>query len=155
MYSILLNLHSILRWFVLISLIYSIVIAYKGWLLKGTFKKPDNLARVLTATIAHVQLIIGIVLYFISPMIKYFLHNFKDMVHNKEFRFYGLEHTLFMFIAIVLLTIGSSAAKRKKTDAQKFKTMAIWFSIALIIIIIAIPWPFTSFTAQRPWFRFF
>jgi hypothetical protein len=59
-----------------------------------------------------------------------------------------------MFVAIVLITIGSAKAKRKSNDTQKFKTMLIWFSIALLIIFIAIPWPFSPL-ANRPYIRTF
>jgi hypothetical protein len=57
-----------------------------------------------------------------------------------------------MIMAIIIITIGSALAKRKSSDKEKFKTMGLWFSIALIIIFIAIPWPFSPF-ANRPYFR--
>ena len=61
-------------------------------------------------------------------------------------------HSSLMLTAIVLITIGSAKAKRKPTDQEKFKTMLVWFSIALLIIFIAIPWPFSPF-ANRPYYR--
>jgi len=57
-----------------------------------------------------------------------------------------------MLTAIVIITIGSALAKRKKTDKEKFKTMLVWFSAALLIIFIAIPWPFSPL-ANRPYIR--
>lgn len=152
MYSALLSLHSLVRWLVLTSLIIAIFIAFKGWFSKKKFSRFDNSVRHWTATIAHIQLIVGIWLYFISPVIDYFLHNYKEAVHLRQIRFFGMEHSLMMLTAIVLITIGSAKAKRKQTDTEKFKVMAIWFSIGLLIILASIPWAFSPY-ASRPYFR--
>lgn len=154
MYSALLPLHSLFRWFVLASLLFAIFRAYKGWLSKKTFSKFDNSVRHWTATIAHIQFIVGLLLYFVSPIIDYFLHNYKEAVHLREIRFFGMEHSLMMMTAIVVITIGSVKAKRKPTDTEKFKTMAIWFSVGLLIILTSIPWSFSPLVS-RPNFRVF
>ena len=152
MYSTVLALHSLVRWLVLISLLFSIFLAYKGWFTKKNFSRFDNSVRHWTATIAHIQLVLGLWLYFISPIINYFLHHYKEAVHEREIRFFGMEHSVMMLTAIVIITIGSAKAKRKLTDKEKFKTMAIWFTVALLIILISIPWAFSSF-ASRPYLR--
>jgi len=152
MYPTLLAFHSLFRWLVLTSLLIAIYRAYRGWLTDKTFTKLDNSVRHWTATIAHIQLILGLWLYFISPVIDYFLHHYKEAVHEREIRFFGMEHSIMMLSAIIILTIGSVLAKRKLTDKEKFKTMAIWFSIALLIILISIPFPFSPL-ASRPYFR--
>lgn len=72
----------------------------------------------------------------------------------RQIRFFGMEHITMMMIAITLITIGSAKAKRKTTDEAKFKTMAIWFSIALLLILSSIPWSFSPLTS-RPLFRSF
>ncbi len=152
MYSFLLTLHSLVRWFVLAGLLFAIYRSYRGWLLKRPFTKLDEQVRWIIATIAHVQLVFGLWLYFISPIVSYFLHNFKDAVHNRQIRFFGMEHITMMLIAIVLITIGSAKAKRKVTDMEKFKTMAIWFTIALLVILSSIPWSFSPLIS-RPLIR--
>lgn len=152
MYIPLLALHSLTRWLVLISLIFSIYRAYWGWLLNKPFSKFDNTVRYITVTIAHIQLIIGLWLYFISPIVHYFLHHFHIAVHERQIRFFGMEHITVMLISIVLITIGSAKAKRKTTDKEKFRTIAIWFSIALFLILTSIPWAFSPLTS-RPYFR--
>lgn len=154
MYSTLLPLHSLFRWFVLASLLFAIFRAYNGWLSKKTFSKFDNSVRHWTATIAHIQFIVGLLLYFVSPIIDYFLHNYKEAIHLREIRFFGMEHSLMMMTAIVVITIGSVKAKRKPTDTEKFKTMAIWFSVGLLIILTSIPWSFSPLVS-RPNFRVF
>lgn len=152
MYQTLLICHSFLRWFVLISLLYSIFRAYKGYFYQLSFTKTDNLVRHWTATIAHIQLIFGILIYVQSPIVKYLWANFSTAIQNMDSAFFGILHILLMLTAIVLITIGSALAKRKPTDRDKFKTMLIWFSIALFIIFIAIPWPFSPL-ASRPYLR--
>ena len=152
MYQTLLFYHSLFRWLVLVSLLYSIFRAYKGYFSNIPFSKTDNAVRHWTATIAHIQLIIGIVLYTQSPVIKYFWHNFNEAIHDLDSTFFGLLHIILMLTAIVLITIGSALSKRKTIDKEKFKTMLIWFSISLFIIFIAIPWPFSPL-ANRPYFR--
>ncbi|WP_306620389.1 hypothetical protein [Chryseobacterium ginsenosidimutans] len=105
-----------------------------------------------TATIAHIQLVLGITLYSQSPIIKYFWKNFNAAKETSDLLFFGLIHIFLMLFSIILITVGSSISKRKMTDKEKFKTMLIWFTIALLIIFIAIPWPFSPF-ANRPYFR--
>jgi hypothetical protein len=152
MYSILLALHSLTRWLVLGSLVFALFRAYRGWLLNKPWSKFDGTTRHVTATIAHVQLILGVWLYFISPIVNYFLHNFGTAVHERVIRFFGMEHVTMMLIAITIITIGSAKAKRKPTDKEKFKTMAIWYTIALVVILSSVPWSFSPLIS-RPNFR--
>ncbi|MCW1962138.1 hypothetical protein [Chryseobacterium viscerum] len=152
MYQTLTFLHSQTRWLVLISLMYAIYRSYKGYSSDRKFTGTDNSVRHWTATIAHVQLIIGMIFYFKSPVIQYFWKNFNEAKESFEHLFFGLIHISLMITAVVMITIGSALAKRKFSDKDKFKTMGIWFSVALIIIFIAIPWPFSPL-ANRPYFR--
>lgn len=152
MYSTLVFLHSLTRWFVVISLVYAIWRAYSGWRSQRTFSKTDNTLRHWTATIAHIQLIFGILLYMQSPAVKYFWKHTKDALHNWDVTFYSLVHALLMLSAIVVLTIGSAKAKRMTTDTGKFKTMFVWFLVAFLVLFVAIPWPFSPLSS-RPYFR--
>ncbi|MEX0968193.1 MAG: hypothetical protein WD077_13210 [Bacteroidia bacterium] len=153
-YTFLLVLHSILRWLVLIFLVLAIYRAFNGLLTNRPFTAQDNKLRAATLGIVHLQFLAALILYFVSPVIQSFMNNFQESVKISEIRFFGMEHSLMMLVAIILITIGAISAKRKKTDRKKFKAMAIWFSIGLLIILINIPWPFSPF-AERPWFRWF
>jgi len=155
MYNILLSLHSIVRWLVLISLLIAIYKAYSGWSSNRSFSKSDNMMRIMAASFVHLQLLLGIWLYFVSPIVNHFLHHFSEAVSEREVRFFGMEHVFMMLVAVVVITIGSSKAKKKTTDIEKFKTMAIWFSIGLFIILVSIPWPFYPLAPHRPFFRMF
>lgn len=154
MYPTLLAIHSLFRWLVLISLLFAIYTAYSGWLKAKVFTAFDNKVRHITATIVHIQFMLGFSLYCISPMVSYFLNNYSTAVHIREIRFFGMEHIFTMVIAVAIITIGSAKAKRTATDMEKFKTIAIWFSIGLFIIMCSIPWAFSPLTA-RPYVRGF
>jgi multisubunit Na+/H+ antiporter MnhB subunit len=151
MYQIILALHSLVRWLVVAGLLFAIFRAYSGLLSKRNFTRFDNSVRLWTTIIVHTELVFGLWLYFISPLVDYFLHHFKEAVHQPEIRFFGMEHGIMMIVAIIIITIGSARAKRRPTDREKFKTMAVWFSIGLLIILMFIPWPFSPF-AGRPFF---
>ena len=153
MYPKLLVLHSLFRWLVLVFIIISIYRAATGFIQNKRFSKTDNAFRHWTATVAHIQLIIGISLYTQSPIVEYF---WTDTVarQNLDLTFYGVVHLVLMLTAITLLTIGSALTKRKATDKEKFRVMLTWFSISLLIILIAIPWIFSPLSS-RPYYRTF
>jgi membrane protein DedA with SNARE-associated domain len=91
--------------------------------------------------------LLGLVLYFTSENVV-----FKaGWMKVDKFRFYGMEHILMMVIAIVLVTIGRKKAEKQSVPAKKFKTIALWYTIALLIIIAAIPWPFREALGGK-WF---
>ncbi|MCW3463992.1 hypothetical protein [Chitinophaga nivalis] len=154
MYQIGLWLHTGLRWLVLCSLVYTVGRALWGWRFRYSFTATDDRVRHITATIAHLQLMVGATLYFISPLIRFFFSQGKQAMAYREATFFGILHPLCMFTAIILITIGSALAKRRPTDPEKFRTILIWFGIALLLILLAIPWPWFSWV-HRPLFRNF
>ena len=139
---------------VLLSLLFAVGKAYAGYTSNKPFSKTDNALRHWTATLAHIQLMLGVVLYFKSPLIHYFWNDMSVAVQYTEPTFFALYHFILMSTAVVLITIGSALAKRRVTDQQKFKTMLTWFSITLLIIFIAIPWKFLPWIS-RPYIRTF
>lgn len=154
MFPILLALHSLTRWLILITLLISLILSYQGWKKNKEFKKSDEYLRILTVSVAHFQLIFGMWLYFISPVVDYFLKNFKESIHNTQLRFFGMEHITMMILALTCITVGSSIARRKKGDKEKFRAIFVWYSIGLFLVLTSIPWEFSPFTA-RPYFRAF
>jgi Kef-type K+ transport system membrane component KefB len=154
MYPTLVTLHSLVRWLVLVFIVCSIYRSMAGYINNKPFSKSDNAFRHWTATAAHLQLMIGIILYTQSPLVKYFWSDTRAALQSPDLTFFGIIHIVLMISAIVLLTIGSALAKRKPTDREKFRTMLVWFSLALLIIFIAIPWPFSPLS-NRPYLRTF
>lgn len=145
-------LHSVFRWLVLISLMYAIYRAFNGYIFRREFSKHDDAVRHWTATIAHIQLMLGILIYTQSPLISYFWKNKNETSASPDFLFFSVLHPVLMFITITVLTVGSAKAKRVTVARQKFSIMIYWFIIALVLIFIAIPWPFSPLS-NRPYFR--
>ena len=130
------HLHSGLRWIVLILLIWAIANAFSA----KHFEKKHKLINLFAMLTLHIQLVIGLIQYFTSAKVQFY----DGWMENKLLRFYGMEHLAGMLLAIILITIGYSKAKRKVNDADKFKVIRLFYSIGLIIILLSIPWPFRS-----------
>lgn len=154
MYQTFLILHSLNRWLVLFSLLFTIYISWDGYRTDRKFSGSDNTARHLTATISHIQLLLGLYLYMISPIVRFDVAEGAVTGLISEHTFFRLVHISLMIVSILVITIGSAKAKRAVTDRVKFKTILIWFSVALLIMLVAIPWPFSPL-AVRPYLRTF
>jgi FtsH-binding integral membrane protein len=108
--------------------------------------------RLITTLALHTQLIIGLLLYILSPIVRYFLEHTREAMHLREIRFFGMEHISVMVVAIAVLTHGVIRIKKQPTDTARHRATAIWFTIALIMILSSVPWPFSPLIA-RPWLR--
>jgi len=141
MYTGFLHLHDTLRWLVLLSLVITLVKYAVGWLGRQRWEKADNLLGIVFTSLMDLQLLTGLVLYFfLSPVTKLAMSDFGGAMKNADLRFYAVEHFAMMLIAVVLVHIGRAKSKKAKTDSAKFKTAIIFFLIALIVILAAIPW---------------
>lgn len=140
MYTGLLHLHSVLRWAVLAVLLIVIVKSFIGWFGNKDYSKGDRKLSVVAVSATHLQILIGLILYFVSPVVMRAMEDFGAAMKNAELRYWAMEHILVMLIAAVLITIGSAKAKRAADSVGKFKTQAIWFTITLILILSRIPW---------------
>ena len=154
MYSILLTVHSLVRWLVVVTMSTTTILALRGYFGKRLFQKLEDTSRFWTVTIAHLQLTIGVLLYGLSPVTTLSWKNPESFEWINDFTFFSILHSILMVTSVVLLTVGSAFIKRNTNSRDKFKTMLFWFGIALIILLIAIPWSFSPF-AQRPYFRTF
>lgn len=134
LYPFLLKTHSVLRFAVLALLLWVIIKGLSGWFGKKTFEKSDEKPPLFLLISAHIQLLLGFALYFVSPWVRFGAGVMKE----KLYRYWTVEHISLMIIAIVLITIGKSSLKRLTTAEAKYKRMAIFNIIALILIIVAI-----------------
>ena len=150
MMDTILQLHSITRWLILISLVAALYVAYSGWLFNKKNEPWFNRLRIITQTIAHIQLVVGLYLYFTSPIVSFFWRNPSIAIKMREIRFFSMEHSLVMLVAIVLWTIVSMRVKRIKDDS-KYKKMAIVYTIVLILILSSIPWSFSPLVSRPLW----
>ncbi len=138
MYNGLLHAHSGLRWVVLLLLVIAVFKALLKWRSNAPFTDGDRKLNLFTMISAHVQLILGLVMYFISPKVQFTAGVMKDPL----IRFFTAEHSVMMLLVIVLITIGYSRSKKAIEDSQKFKSAFTYFLIALIVLLAGIPWPF-------------
>ena len=140
------HMHSLLRWILLVLLVISIVKVFTS----KDYTKGDKKLALFTMIAAHVQLILGFSLYFMKGVYKYFSN--EGAMADSFQRFWMVEHLTGMLIAIILITIGHSKVKKASDVVGKNKAIRIFFTIALIIILITIPWPFKEGFAQYGWF---
>ena len=141
MYTGFLHLHDTLRWLVLLSLVITLVKYAVGWLGSQRWQKTDNLLGIVFTSLMDLQLLTGLVLYFfLSPVTKLAMSDFGAAMKNSDLRFYSVEHFAMMLIAVVLVHIGRAKSKKAKTDSAKFKTATIFFLIAFVVMLAAIPW---------------
>lgn len=141
MYPMLVHTHSGLRWVVLLLLLAAIFNALTKMGGKASYTNTDKRLSLFTLIFCHLQLVIGFILYFISPRVV----SFGAAMGDKVLRFFAVEHLSMMIIAIVLITIGYSSAKRKSSDAGKFKTTFWFYLLGLLAILAGIPWPFMGY----------
>ncbi|MDN3618060.1 MULTISPECIES: hypothetical protein [Polaribacter] len=134
------DVHSYWAYLVLAILIFTVFNAITGVIKKRTFTDKDLRLGLFTLILSHIQLLIGLGWYFMSPWYKALKANGGEVMGDKAARLLAVEHPLMMIIAIVLITIGWSKHKKKTEDTAKFKTFAIFYGIALLLILSRIPW---------------
>jgi len=127
-----LHAHSGLRWLVLLFLVLAAFKALAGWLGKKPYGKSDNLLAILLLSFTHIQALVGLVLYFLNGWISA-LGNMKEPTA----RFWSLEHAIIMLLAVVFITVGRVKSKKAKTDTDKHKKGAIFYLLALLLIVWA------------------
>jgi len=135
--NILLHAHSGLRYVVLALLLAAIFTAYAKW---QKDEQGDSKVYLFALIATHTQLLIGLILFFLSPKVNF------DLIKEKVFRFYTIEHGFMMIIAVVLITMGRARSK-KLEGGDKHRTVLVFYGMALIIILAAIPWPFRNLGA--------
>jgi hypothetical protein len=134
MYPGLLLIHSTLRYFVLILLIIVIVQSLVGWLNKKPYGPIENRIGLFLFITTHTQLLIGILLFFVSPFVQFSGNAMKD----PSTRYWLVEHNTAMIIAVVLITLARSTSKKMTDPIAKHKRMFIFNTVALVIIIATI-----------------
>lgn len=128
--------HSGFAYLALLILVIAVVNAIIGLTSKKEFTSKDRKIALFALIFTHIQLIIGLVLYFVSPLGKAVL----GQMSNADLRLTSLEHPLTNIIAITLITIGWSKHKKLISSESKFKTFAIFYGLGLLLILSRIPW---------------
>ncbi|MDE3213112.1 MAG: hypothetical protein KGM98_07750 [Bacteroidota bacterium] len=149
----LLVIHNFMRWFVLLFGILTVVRSIGGLSAKRDFKPSDSQANLFFMIGMDIQLLIGLGLYYAGDWYQKLEHLGQNM-QDPYNRFFTMEHGFTMLIAWVLVHIGRASVKKAGTSQSKFRKSLIFFGIALLLILVATPWPFREIVS-RPWFRWF
>ena len=136
MYEFLKEFHSGWAYIALVLLVVAVINAFMGMFSKKEFTARDRKIAIFGLIGTHTQLLIGLILYFVSPL------GFSSLgqMSDKVLRLTSLEHPLINIIAITLITIGWSKHKKLITSESKFKTFSIFYGIGLLLILSRIPW---------------
>jgi hypothetical protein len=141
LYPHLLGLHGILRWVVLLAAIAAIVVAGSGW----NGKKPASamLLRfgIIFVAFMDLEFLLGLFLYFgASPLTKMAFQNMATAMKDHELRFFTVDHTAYMLLAVVCAHLGAALSRKAKTDLMKYRGATIAYCFSLLLMLAGIPW---------------
>lgn len=142
MYESLKYLHSGFRFLVLLLVVLAIVQSLAGWLGKKAYTEGNRKINLFAMISVHTQLLIGLAVYFVSPLVQFAKTTMKDPLA----RYWTVEHISMMIFAIILITIGHSKSKKALLPEGKHRAIAIFYTLAVVVIIVAI------IQSKRPFF---
>ncbi len=140
-YLPLLALHNVVRWLALAAALAAIVVAFSGW--RDAKPAGANLRRFSLSfvIVMDVEFLLGLLLYFgASPITREALANFGEAMKHHESRFFAVEHSALMFLAVICAHLGAALARKARTDLMKHRGPAIAYSISLLLMLAGIPW---------------
>jgi len=152
MYNGMLHLHSVLRWIILVLLLAALIRSFVDR--HKPFTSDHSKTGLFLMIACDVMLLVGIYQWVAGDLgLKSIQQNgMGEVMKNAGLRFYAIEHTTAMLISIVLVHVGYSFTKKSVPDAMKHKRVLLLFGLALLIILISIPWPFRMVGTGRTWF---
>lgn len=140
MYAIVLVIHNILRWVVLIAGVLAVGRALLGWFGANSRTDLDRRLGVIFTASLDTQLLVGLLLYiFLSPITRGAFRDFGAAMGIPDMRFFAVEHIFYMVLAVILGHLGSVFSKRAE-EGKQHQRAAIWFGLALILILLGMPW---------------
>ena len=141
MYSILKNVHSYWAYLILLVLILGILNAITGKIKGKDFESRDLRLSLLGLIFSHIQLLIGLILYFVSPWFdQWFNLGIGGVMKDAQTRLYLVEHPFTNILAIVIITMGWSLHKRQSDPGKKFLRIALFYGFGILLLLSRIPW---------------
>ena len=131
MYTFLLHAHSGLRYLILLAAFIVVIKSLIGWLGNTSYSKFDKILAPAYVGLMHLQLLLGIILYFISPFVTY------DM-GDKVSSYWSVEHITIMLLAVLAAQVGRSISKKKEDARLKFRFQAIFFGVSILLVFIGL-----------------
>ena len=139
MYTGLQHTHSGLAYLALLALVLVIIWALVGALSGRDFQEKDRKIALIAFILCHIQLVVGLILYFVSPL-GYSLLAGGGAMADATARLTALEHPLINILAIVLVSVGFIRAKKLESSTAKFRSIYMMYAIGLVLILSRIPW---------------
>lgn len=138
-----LHLHNILRWVILILLLASVIKSFTGWQSKKALTNGDKKLWLITMVFVNITFVVGLYLLLFGRfgVFTTTLPEGTSVMKDSFYRFFWVEHPLLNIIAVALISIGRGQAKKAIPDTTKYKKAFWFFFIALIVLLISIPWP--------------
>jgi hypothetical protein len=144
MYSAVLTAHSWLRWVVLLTCVYAIVRAIGGASARRPWGAADGRAGTWLLAAVDLQFLLGVLLYFVlSPFTTAALDDFGEAMRTSRLRFWAVEHLFGMVVGTALVHVGRVRVRRTADAVRKHRVAAVFFTLALIAFVAAVPWPGT------------
>jgi hypothetical protein len=140
MYTLILDLHSTVRWIVLISAAWALFRAYRGWIRSRPWSGADRRAGLYFTGALDAQAFLGIALAFVSPLVQNVLFGLRAAMQAPHLRFFLVEHIPLMLVALVLVHASGSLTRAERIDRLKHRRAALVYTLATLAIIVAIPW---------------
>ena len=141
MYSLLKNIHSYWAYLVLLVLILGILNAIVGKIKGKDFESKDLRLSLFGLIFSHIQLLIGLILYFVSPWFDQWSNlGMGGVMKDAQARLYLVEHPFTNILAIVLITMGWSLHKRQSDPGKKFLRIALFYGLGQLLLLSRIPW---------------
>ncbi|SEM05632.1 hypothetical protein SAMN05216436_101280 [bacterium A37T11] len=136
MYSVIKYFHSGWRYVVMLLIVLAIIRAFADWFGHKSYGEGNRKFNLFAMISAHIQLLLGLVLYFLSPLPQ--PGHMGEAMKNAVSRYWTVEHLTMMVIAVVLITIGHSRSKKATEAVAKNKAIAIFYTLAIIVVLIAL-----------------
>ena len=142
MYGTVLLFHSLLRWLVLLTGLLAVARGISGWRSRRPWTLPDERAGFWFIMTLDLQFLLGLLLYVaLSPLTRGAFQDFGGAMRDTIVRFWAVEHVLGMIVGMALAHIGRSRVHKTGDDVRRHKLAAIFFTLALLVILASIPCP--------------
>jgi hypothetical protein len=139
MYALLKNIHSLWAYLTLALLFIALLNAWKGRLTQAAFQNRDLRLSLFGLIVSHIQLLLGLILYFVSPWFDQWSQGMAIM-KDPQARLYLVEHPLTNILALFFITLGWSLHKRQETDTKRFSRIAVFYTLGTLLLLSRIPW---------------
>jgi hypothetical protein len=152
LYSIILWLHSYLRWAIVLMALVMIAVTFAALRSGRAWSKSDEARHKALLGMVDLQFLLGVLLFvWLSPISRAFFAAPKAGMHDPALRFFGMEHAVGMLIALAVLHIGRKRSQAAASDLLRHRRACLSTLLFLVLAAVSIPWPGSAH--GRPLFR--